>query len=68
MQRNLRFRKATISCEFQNDHGIEAGRKILTGKKLYHNQPDIVVKAKNLAVTVARIQRFRVQEQLKVTR
>lgn len=76
-QRNLPFGRATVNCEFHNNHRtlkIEAGNKILTGKKLYHNKPDIVVTANNpdeifvIEVAVAHLQNFRDQEQLKNTR
>lgn len=76
-QKNFQFGKATMKCSYVHEGrtiSVETGNKILTGKKLYHNRPDIVVKLTNptiiyiLEIAVSHIQNLREQERLKRVR
>lgn len=77
MVRNIQFGKATCNVTFESGGrkiNVEAGIKILTEKRIYHNKPDVVVRLANpqeiiiIEVAVAHIQNWRAQEKLKRTR
>ena len=72
--KNLQFGKASIYCQFEvgrRNITIDAGNKILTEKRLYHNRPDITVKMTNptqifiFEIAISHIQNYREQEKLK---
>lgn len=74
---NIQFGKAVYHAEFVNRNRrvkIEAGQKIITERKIYHNKPDIVIKFTNpdeifmVEVAISHIQNYRLQEEIKRTR
>lgn len=74
---NIQFGKALYHAEFINKSKsvkIEAGYKIITEWKIYHNKPDILIKFTNpdeifiVEVAISHIQNYRMQEELKRTR
>ncbi|XP_044750445.1 uncharacterized protein LOC123310835 [Coccinella septempunctata] len=73
LRRELQFGKASLNCDIGKIK-IQAGNKILTGKKIYHNKPDIMVRTTDpdkiylIEVAVSHIQNLRQQEELKRTR
>ncbi|XP_044750655.1 uncharacterized protein LOC123310990 [Coccinella septempunctata] len=75
--RNLQFGQSTCRVDFEANNrkvSIQAGQKLLTERRLYHNKPDILVKLTNpseifiIEVAVSHIQNWRNQERLKRTR
>ena len=73
-KKTFSLEKHPCSCQFEvgrRNITIEAGNKILTEKRLYHNRPDITVKMTNptqifiFEIAISHIQNYREQEKLK---